>query len=414
MPGRKRVIMLIDMESFYAGIEKARRPEYRNMPLVVAGDPSVPSSAVLAACPIAKRHDIRTGERLSIALSKCPDLVAVRPRMAEYIEVSAQIAGIVEAYTDLVEPYSIDEMFADFTGTLHLYGGGPEELAKLVQQRIAIETGVRARFGIGSSKVLAKLACDLVAKRTDDGIFTLHTRELESAIWNEPVRRMWGVGRRMERKLHALRIMTIGDLARTPLSRLRAKWGVNGEVLWRTANGLDDSPVQPWAAGETKEVGTTITLPRAYRGAREIETVLLDLCTEIGRRARRMRRMGGTLSLGVGGESGRAGSFRRRMRLPEPSDITSELHAAARTLFREGWSGLPVKRIGLSLSGLVRADVYQLSLLDLEGRERQRAIDAAMDEIKDRFGETAIVRGSSFTEAGRAKDRAGKIGGHYK
>lgn len=415
MAALERIVMLVDMESFYAGIEKARRPELKNVPLAVVGEPSIPSSAVLAACPIAKRHNICTGERLSSALSKCPELIAVRPRMGEYIEVSAQIAGILEAYTDLVEPYSIDEMFADFTGSLHLHGGDSHALALTIQMRIAVETGVRARFGIGSNKVRAKLACDLVAKRTKDGIFFLHTQEdWEKRIWPEPVRRMWGVGHQMEKHLHTLRILTIGELARMPLAKLQSRWGVNGEVLWRVANGLDDSPVSPWTVREQKEVGTTITLPQAYRGGSEIETVLLDLCTEIGRRARQMRCMGRVVSIGAGGEGGyrKSSGFRRRAVLPDPSDITAELFDTARRLFREGWDGSPIKRISLSLSGLDRADVYQPSLF--EDRERQRAIDQAMDEIKDRFGETAIVRGRSFTEGGRSKDRAQKIGGHYK
>ncbi|NGZ74422.1 DNA polymerase IV [Saccharibacillus alkalitolerans] len=415
MPVNNRIIMLVDMESFYAGVEKAGRPELRGLPLAVVGDPSVPSSAVLAACPVAKRFGIRTGERLSSALAKCPALVPVRPRMGDYIEISAQIASILEAYTDLVEPYSIDEMFADFTGSMHLYGGVPEELARLIQSRITVETGVRSRFGIGANKVRAKLACDLVAKRTETGIFHLHNEEdWTNRIWPEPVRRMWGVGGRMERHLHALRILTIGELARTPLSKLRARWGVNGEVLWRIANGIDDSPVSPWTRTEHKEIGTTITLPRSYRSAAEIETVLLDLCTEIGRRARRMKCMGDTLSFGAGGEGGyrRSEGVRRRIKLADPTDITAELYEAALNLFRGSWDGMPIKRLSVSLSGLGRAEVYQPSLFG--NREQQRAIDRAMDEIKDRFGETAIVRGRSFTEAGRAKDRAEKIGGHYK
>ncbi|WP_172193927.1 DNA polymerase IV [Saccharibacillus qingshengii] len=410
-----RIVMLVDMESFYAGVEKAGNPALRKVPLAVVGDPEVPSSAVLAACPIAKRYNIRTGERLDAALAKCPSLTAVRPRMLAYIEVSAQIAGILEAYTDLVEPYSIDEMFADVTGSLHLYGGDPQELARLIQSRIAIETGVRARFGIGGNKVRAKLACDLVAKRTGEGIFFLHKQEdWEQRIWSEPVRRMWGVGGRMEKHLHGLRILTIGDLARTPPDKLQSRWGVNGEVLWRIANGQDDSPVSPWTAREQKEIGTTITLPRAYRLQSEIETVLLELCTEIGRRARRMRRMGEVVSVGAGGEGGRRASrgFRLRAALPDPSDMTSELFETARRLFREGWDGWPVKRLSLSLSRLGSSEVYQPSLF--EDRERQRAIDRAMDEIKDRFGETAIARGRSFMDESRAKDRADKIGGHYK
>ncbi|OWR31417.1 DNA polymerase IV [Saccharibacillus sp. O23] len=415
MKTTKRIVMLADMESFYAGIEKSARPEWRALPLAVVGDPAVRSSAVLAACAIAKRHGIRTGERLDAALSKCPELIAVRPHMQTYIEVSALIVGILERYTDRVEPYSIDEMFAEVTGSLSPYGKEPEELARLMQARIALETGVQARFGIGANKAQAKLACDLAAKTSDSGICAVHTQEdWENKIWPEPVGRMWGVGRRMEKHLQGMRILTIGELARTPPMRLRARWGVNGEVLWRVANGLDDSPVSPWTAKEQREIGTTITLPRLYASIEELETVLLDLCTELGRRARRMGRMGTSLSVGAYGEGGygRAEGFRRKTKLRDPSDITAELFEAARRLLRERWNGLPVRRIGLSLSGLRPSEVYQPSLF--EDREKQRAIDRMMDEIKDRFGETAIARGRSLAPGSRAKERAEKIGGHYK
>ncbi|MCQ4085668.1 DNA polymerase IV [Saccharibacillus sp. JS10] len=415
MPITEKVVMLVDMESFYAGIEKSKYPQYRDSPLAVVGEPSIPSSAVLAACPIAKRYGVRTGEKLSVALTKCPDLIAIRPHMREYIEISTLIAGILEAYTDLVEPYSIDEMFMDVTASLRLYGGDPQQLAHLIQTRITVETGVRARIGIGSNKAQAKLACDLVAKKTPQGIIHIQSKaQWENLIWQYPIRKMWGIGHRMEKHLLALRILTIGELAQTPLSKLQKRWGVNGEVLWRVANGLDDSPVTPWTPQQQKQIGTTITLPRLYQESHEIEIVLLELCTEVGRRARKMYRMGDLLSIGGSGEGGyhKSERFHQRSRLPDPTDITAELYQEALQLFRKGWNGLPIKRLHVSLSGLVDSDTYQLSLF--ADREKQRLLDRTIDSIKDRFGETAIVRGYSFTAAGQAKNRADKIGGHYQ
>ena len=128
----RRVIMLADCQSFYASVEKSAHPEYKDRPLVVAGDPARRSGIILAACPLAKSYGITTAERLGEALAKCPDVVVIRPRMAEYIRVSLHITRILQSYTDLVEPYSIDEQFLDVTGSLDLFGS-PETIAHSIQ-----------------------------------------------------------------------------------------------------------------------------------------------------------------------------------------------------------------------------------------------------------------------------------------
>ncbi len=141
----RRVIMLADCQSFYASVEKSAHPEYKDRPLVVAGDPARRSGIILAACPLAKSYGITTAERLGEALAKCPDVVVVRPRMAEYIRVSLHITRILQSYTDLVEPYSIDEQFLDVTGSLDLFGS-PETIARSIQSRVMDETGVYIRI----------------------------------------------------------------------------------------------------------------------------------------------------------------------------------------------------------------------------------------------------------------------------
>lgn len=152
--------MLADCQSFYASVEKAQNPEYTGKPVVVAGDPERRSGIVLAACPLAKAKGVTTAQRLGEAIAQCPDVVIVRPRMAEYIRVSLQISDIYRSYTDLVEPYSIDEQFLDVTGTLHLHGGSPEEMAQSMQRQVLAETGIYCRIGIAENKILAKTACD--------------------------------------------------------------------------------------------------------------------------------------------------------------------------------------------------------------------------------------------------------------
>lgn len=410
---KQRTIMLIDMMSFYASVEKAKMPEYRNKPLAVAGDPARRSGIILAACPLAKAKGVSTAEPLWQSLQKCPELIIVRPHMQDYIEVSTQIMSIIEEFSDLVEPYSIDEMFIDVTGSLHLFANDPVDLAKQIQDKIFNATGVYARAGIGENKIISKLCCDMIAKKVEGGVFHLKKDELHKHIGQKPIRDMWGIGSRMEKHLWKMGIRTIEDLAKTPLSKLRSKWGVNGEVIWRVANGMDHSPVSTESCTVQKDIGNAMTLPRDYTEAWEIAVVIQDICTEVCRRTRKKGLMGSVVTMSLSGaDFDHPTGFSRQIKLPDPTNITVDVCKIAKQLFRQYWDGQPVRRVGVSLSNLSSADTYQLSLFD--DQEQKRAIDKVMDDIKDRFGDIAILRASSITSAGQAIDRAAKIGGHYK
>lgn len=413
MMAKQRTIMLIDMMSFYASVEKAKMPEYRNKPLAVAGDPARRSGIILAACPLAKAKGVSTAEPLWQSLQKCPELIIVRPHMQEYIEVSTQIMSIMEEFSDQVEPYSIDEMFIDVTGSLHLFANDPVDLAKQIQDKIFNATGVYARAGIGENKIISKLCCDMIAKKVEGGVFHLKKDELHKHIGQKPIRDMWGIGSRMEKHLWKVGIRTIEDLAKTPLSKLRSKWGVNGEVIWRVANGIDHSPISTESYSAQKDIGNAMTLPRDYTEAWEIAVVIQDICTEVCRRTRKKGLMGSVVTMSLSGaDFDHPTGFSRQIKLPDPTNITVDVCKIAKQLFHQYWDGQPVRRVGVSLSNLSSADTYQLSLFD--DQEQKRAIDKVMDDIKDRFGDIAILRASSITSAGQAIDRVAKIGGHYK
>lgn len=408
----KRVIFLVDCQSFYASVEKAARPELQNKPVVVAGDPERRSGIVLAACPIAKKHGIQTGEWIGTAVGKCPELVVMKPRMQTYIDVSLLITRILESFTDLVEPYSIDEQFLDVTGSLRLFGD-PWTIAKAIQERILQETGIFARIGIAENKVLAKMACDIHAKKRPDGLFELRKDAIAEHLWPHPVEEMFGVGSRMRAHLFRLGIRTIGDLAKTPLSVLKKRWGVNGIVLWQTANGIDHSPVSVTTHELQKAIGHQMTLPRDYGTKEEIETILLELTEEVCRRSRSKGLMGQVVSVGcMGADFDMPSGFWRQMRLPEPTNATNHVYRVARELFHRFWDGLPIRRAGVALSDLIPEDEYQIVMFD--EREKYRALERVTDAIKQKYGDTAILRAASLTKAGQAAVRANKIGGHAK
>lgn len=407
-----RIIFLVDMQSFYASVEKAARPEYRDKPVIIAGDPAKRSGIVLAACPLAKAYGISATEWVGEAVKKCADLIVLQPRMQEYINVSLQITAILERYSDLVEPFSIDEQFIDVTPCLKLFGE-PETIARMIQDDIGKETGVYARVGIGPNKVLAKIACDNFAKKRPGGIFTLTHDNMREEMWKLPIAAMFGVGTRMARHLHRLGVLTIGDLAQFPLERLQHIWGIPGHVLWMTANGIDYSPVTPSSHDHQKAVGHHMTLPRDYHLLAEIETVLLELSEEVCRRARSKGLMGSTIAVGCRGASfERPTGFYRQTTLPDPTSHAPEVFAAVRELFVRHWDNEPVRSVGVTLTQLQPDDTYQLELF--RDREKERRLACVMDAIKDKYGSASIVRAVSATLAGQAYERAAKIGGHYK
>lgn len=408
----KRVIFLADMQSFYASVEKAANPQIRDKPIVVAGDPERRSGVVLAACPLAKEYGVATAETLWQAQQKCRHLVVVKPRMEKYIRVSLQITQIFEAFTDQVEPYSIDEQFLDVTGSTSLFGE-PWRIAEMIRERIWLETGVVCRIGIGENKVLAKMACDNFAKKQTAGIYWLRKEELADTLWKLPIEKLLGVGSRMKRHLHQMGIYKIEQLANLPLSSLTKRWGVNGDVLWRTAHGLDDSPVSAKSHERQKGIGHHMTLPRDYHTAKDIKVILLELCEEVCRRSRSKQLMGHVASVGCRGANYDVPTgFWRQIKLPEPTNDAMTLYQAVLLLFERFWDHHPVRSVGIHLGQLEPDDEIQLSLF--EDKSKQRSLASVMDGIRAKYGKDAILRAVSLLDSGQAKERARKIGGHYK
>jgi DNA polymerase-4 len=419
---KQRVIFLADCQSFYASVEKATRPELHDKPVVVAGDPERRSGIILAACPIAKYYGVTTAESIRESLAKCPELVIIKPRMQHYIDVSLQITQIYERFSDLVEPYSIDEQFVDVTGSEALFGS-PEEIARAMQAQVWKETRVRIRVGIGQNKVLAKQGCDNFAKKNESRIFVLDKKELASTLWELPINKMFMVGSRMTAHFQRMGINTIGELAQLPLpdlkQRMRQRMGkqsdIQAELLWKIANGHDDSPVSPYTFVEQqKGIGHMMTLPYDYHTFADIKVVLYELAQMVCARCRYKGLMGWIVSTGCqGADFDRPTGFYRQMRLPFTTHLSAEVFEIAVLLFEKHWDGKPVRKLAISLSDLTTDEIYQMPMFP-EDRERHILLERTTDAIKSKYGATAIMRASSITEAGQAQRRSGMIGGHYK
>ncbi len=406
----EKIIFLADMESFYASVETAQNPSLRGKPVAVCGDPALRHGIILAASREAKAYGVKTGQPAWEARRLCPWVVFVHPHMQHYIDYSIRITTIFERFTDRVLPYSIDEQFLDLTGSQKIFGS-PREMADLAIKQVWEETDIRCRIGMGENLLQAKMACDQFAKKRPDYFFELNSSNYAELTWPLPVGSLFGVGRRMERNLNRIGVRTIGHLAALPRDMLKRRWGINGELLWLNAQGIDYSKVEPDAIHEQKGVGHTATLPRDYRKQSEIELVLLEMAEEVCHRTRRQGKVGSTVHLYCkGADFDNPTGFSRQKKLPGPTAKALEVYPTVLTLFRKHWDRKPVRAVGISLTGLTA--YRQLQIAFTCRYEQEDALTKAVDLVRERFGKTSIFRASSLQPGAQFFQRAGKIGGH--
>ncbi|MDW7740118.1 MAG: DNA polymerase IV [Bacillota bacterium] len=407
---KKKIIFLADMESFYASVEAARNPALRGKPVAVCGDPALRHGIILAASREAKAFGIKTGQPAWEAKRMCPWVIFAHPRMQSYIDYSMQITKIFGQYTDRVLPYSIDEQFLDLSGSEKLLGS-PEEAARSIIDRIWSETGIRCRIGMGENPLQAKMACDCFAKKQSGAFFALNSNNYMYHTGPLPIGSLFGVGHRMENNFQRIGVRTIAQLAGLPRNMMRRRWGINGEVLWLNAHGIDYSTVDPDLDREQKGVGHMATLPRDYRRQGEIELVLLEMTEEVCSRTRRQGKIGSTVHLYCkGADFDYPTGFSRQKKLPEPADRALEVFPTVLQLFRRHWDCKPLRAVGISLTGLTTD--RQLQLPFYTDYTREEKLTMAIDMVRERFGKTSIFRAASLNPGAQLFQRAGKIGGH--
>ena len=261
----------------YASVEKVEAPHLEDVPLIVSGDPERRSGVVLAACPLAKKRGVQNASRLWEAQEKCPEAVVVRPRMQRYLDVSVMMTELLEQYTDPSRTrIHLMNSFSMITGSVTTTRFASARNAENIQTTIMNQTGIYARIGIGPNKVLAKMACDHFAKQNKSGIYELRADRVAADLWPLPIGKLFGVGKRMEHHLKRMGISTIGTLATYPLDRLQKRWGINGELLQRTALGHDPSPVTLHTHDQQKSRWASYDLPMIMRLLRTSKSPLLN------------------------------------------------------------------------------------------------------------------------------------------
>jgi DNA polymerase-4 len=386
MAHKPLTILHVDMDAFYASVEQRDCPELRGQPVIVGGVGG--RGVVSAASYEARRFGVHSAMPTATARRLCPHGVFLPVRMSHYATIARQIREIFLSFTPLVEPLSLDEAFLDVAGCEGLFGPAPE-IARRIKERVRAQTGLTASVGVAPNKFLAKLASDL---RKPDGLVVVPPDSVAEFLAPLPIGRLWGVGVKGEKRLQALGVRTVGQLAALPERVLVDQFGEAGRHVWELAHGRDDRAVVP--DREAKSVSTETTFAQDVGDRAVLRAWLLDLVDHLAGRLRREGLRARTVELKV-----RSSDFRTRTRslsVEEATDVTEVIWRAARGLFERTVTKevLPLRLLGVGASNLVRDPAVQGQLFDDGERKRQAALDRAVDAIRGRLGHGAIRRGS--------------------
>lgn len=391
-----RVILHSDCNCFYASVELLHHPKLRGKPIAVGGSPESRHGIVLTADYIAKKYGVKTGMPLWQAKQVCPEITFLPPRMDLYIRFSRMAREIYGEYTDKQEAFGIDECWLDVTESAGVKGEGIT-IAREINERIKKELGITVSIGVSYNKIFAKLGSDY---KKPDAVTTIYKEEYKSKIWPLPAKDLLYVGRSTEKKLKGYGIMTIGDIACSDERFLERILGKMGSVLWSFANGYDDSPViNENAVAPIKSIGNSTTAGRNLVSNDDVKIIIYMLSESVASRLRKHGFMAKTVEISV--RNNELITFTRQTKLSHATDITGEIAVAAYSLFVENYTwDKPVRSIGVRGTQLV-AEGYceQLDLFTDTGmQEKYKKADAAVDEIRKRFGYFALQRGLMYTD----------------
>lgn len=376
------------MDAFYAAVEVREDPSLRGKPVVIGHRGR---RGVVSTCSYeARRFGVRSAMPSVTAERLCPGAVWLPGRMALYVEVSHRIREILDGFSPLVEPLSIDEAFLDLTGIARDLADG-RRIASEMKREIRDRERLTASAGVAPNKFLAKIASDL---KKPDALVVVEPGQVQEFLDPLPVERLWGVGRQGSKVLQQLGIRTIGQLRGWPLEVLQSRLGSSGECLWQLAHGIDDRAVVP--EREAKSISHETTFEQDIADMDVLRAWLLDLTEQVAWRLRRHKMRARTVHLKV--RFADFSTITRSQTLWEATDITQELWQAADEMLshRMPAGHLPVRLLGMGVSGIDDRGLAQGLLFDQEERQRQARIDAVTDLAKERFGAGAIRRGSGL------------------
>ena len=393
----ERVILHCDLNAFYASVELLAYPELRGQPVAVCGDPESRHGIILAKNEAAKRFGVKTAETIWQARQKCPELVLLPPHRELYRQYSRQMNGIYGQYTDLVEPFGIDESWLDITGSMHLFGGDAAAIADAIRARAREELGLTLSVGVSFNKVFAKLGSDY---RKPDATTVISPENWREMVWPLPVGSLLYAGPAAQRALGQYGVRTIGQLANVEPALPEHQRGKQGSQLWEYANGLDKSPVRPQHVKEpVKSVGNSCTFPENLTTRAQIRRGTAMLCDSVAGRLREQGLYCGAVQIGL--KDAAFHSVSRQKQLPASTHLMRELLDAAMELIDRTWKPpTPIRLINVTALALTdRRETYeQLDLLAPQRTEESaklERLESAIDSLRKKYGSQVISFGET-------------------
>ena len=384
-------IVHLDMDAFYPSVEMSDNPVLKGKPVIVGG--SKERGVVSSASYEARKFGIHSAQPIAKAKRLCPDGIFLPVRMSRYQEISKQVFEIFHRFTPLVEPISIDEAFLDVTGSIRLFGQ-PEKIAKKIKQIILAETGLTISAGIAPSKFVAKIASDI---DKPDGLTVVHPEGVRDFLDPLPVKKMWGVGKKIKLLLSRLNIRTFRDLRQTPVKVLEEKFGKHGVKIHLLAMGIDKRDVIP--EHDVKSIGHEQTFLKDIISLGVAQKELLALGNKVARRMRHKGLTGKTITLKV--KYFDFIQITRSITLPKFTDDGLEIYSAACCLLKKtGVTKKPIRLLGISLSQLSFLGIgTQLSLFDQnQSSQKRQRLNTVLDSLYEKFGDKSVVPGTLLND----------------
>ncbi|MBQ8028292.1 MAG: DNA polymerase IV [Clostridia bacterium] len=390
----ERVILHCDLNNFYASVECLFRPELKNVPMAVCGSTQERHGIVLAKNEKAKKFGVKTAEAVWQAQMKCPELITVEPNFSRYMEYSSKVRAIYEQYTDLVEPFGMDECWLDVTGSVFLYGSG-EKIAYEIKERIKKEIGLTISVGVSFNKVFAKLGSDL---KKPDAVTVISKAEFKKIVWPLRAEEMIGVGPSTKRRLNSVGIYTLGDVASCDKNFLTLIFGKMGEELWKNASGFDFSPVlSKNQIPPAKSFGRSVTCCRDLISDEDVGNVMLYLTDKVATCLRENACLASVVQISVRDEI--LVTREKQLVLPQPSRIVEVLFSAGMKLFKESWTWESnVRSVGIRACGLVGESCnFQYNLFfDSKKYDKLERLESQIEKIRKKYGKDSVFRGSTM------------------
>jgi DNA polymerase-4 len=394
----ERTIFHCDCNSFYASVEETFNPQYKSVPMAVAGDPEARHGIILAKNELAKKYNIKTAETVWSARKKCPELVLCPPHHKIYAEFCERVNAIYAEYTDRVERFGIDESYLDMT----MFANDAPRFADELRARVAREIGITISVGVSWNKSFAKLGSDYKKPNATTVITRDNYREI---VFPLPVSDLFFVGRKTAESLAELGVHTIGGLAELDAALLLRKFGKFGAVLHRNANGLDDSEVARIGEYEpVKSVGNGMTFRRDLLTMDDIRAGVNALAESVASRLRLINMKCNTVQVTI--KDTELKSIQRQKSLTAPTFVTPEIAGSAVAIIQASWpSGKPIRMLTVTAQNLVPADraAAQLELFgedNVEHREKTEQLERAIDKIRGKYGEQSVRRGPAQEDLG--------------